>query len=142
MRTQIRSDKADFNRLRAAFSREEQDSVPAMETVIYPELNTSFMSRPVENLLEEVTFWMEAGYDSVTLNAWMFLPGEGPEFTMQADLEGRLQFSTAVKGLIQTWEDYEKYNWDQEKVDLSLFEEIRPLLPPGVKTIAYIAYGG
>jgi hypothetical protein len=137
MRTQIRSDKADFNRLRAAFSREEQDSVPAMETVIYPELNTSFMSRPVENLLEEVTFWMEAGYDSVTLNAWMFLSGEGPEFTMQADLEGRLQFSTAVKGLIQTWEDYEKYNWDQEKVDLSLFEEIRPLLPPGVKTIAY-----
>jgi hypothetical protein len=108
-----------------------------MEIVIYPELNTSFMGRPVENLLEEVTFWMEAGYDSVTLNAWMFLPGEGPEFTMQADLEGRLPFSTAVKGLIQTWGDYEKYNWDQEKVDLSLFEEIRPLLPAGVKTIAY-----
>jgi len=105
MRTQIRSDRANSNRLRAAFSREEPNCVPAMETGIYPELNTSFMGGPAENLLEEVTFLMEAGYDSVTLDAWMFLPGERPQFTMQVDLEGRLQFSTAVKGLIQTWDD-------------------------------------
>jgi len=52
MRTQIRRDKPDFNRLRAAFSREEPDRVPAMEIVIYPKLKTSFMGRPVENLLK------------------------------------------------------------------------------------------
>jgi len=137
MRIQIRSDKPDFGRLRAAFAREEPDRVPAMEVVIDPRLKTAFMGRPLENLVDEVTFWMEAGYDSVTLNAWMFLPGEGPEFAMEVNSEGKRQFSTGIRGLIQTWEDYEKHDWDQEKVDLRLFEEIRPLLPPGVKTIAY-----
>ena len=52
MSTQIRRDKPDFSRLRAAFSREEPDCVPAMEIVIYPKLKTSFMGRPKENLVK------------------------------------------------------------------------------------------
>jgi uroporphyrinogen decarboxylase len=88
-------------------------------------------------LADDVAFWMSTGYDSITLNAWMFMPGEGPAFAMEFGAAGRRQFSPAVPGLIQTWEDYEKYDWDCEKVDLSHFETIRSLLPPKVKAIAY-----
>lgn len=137
MRENVRCDKPNFDRLRTAFAREEPDRVPVMEIYVDPKLKTAFMGQPVKNLADEVTFWMEAGYDSITLNAWMFAVGEGPEFAMQVSSGGKRQFSPAVKGLIRTWEDYEKYDWNQEKIDLSVFEEIRPLLPSGVKTISY-----
>lgn len=138
MRPKIRSDQPSFDRIRTAFAREEADRVPAMEITVDAKLKTAFMGRTVKSLADDVTFWMEAGYDSITLNAWMFMPGEGPEFAMQVDSTGKRQFSPGVKGLIRTWEDYEKYDWDQEeKIDLSLFEEVRPLLPPEVKATAY-----
>ena len=124
MRPKIRADKPDFDRLRTTFALREPDRVPAMEAVIDSKLKAAFLGRPVVNLEDEVTFWVEAGYDSITLNAWMFLPGEGPEYAMQADSRGKRQFSTTVKGLIQTWADYERYDWDKEKIEKDYWDNL------------------
>jgi uroporphyrinogen decarboxylase len=157
--------KPDFQNLRRALTREcEPDYVPIVELGVDYDVKCAFLGRPVRSLADEVEFWHRAGYDYVPMQAGIrkvFWPGHISSEKNAADhdpvSEARLGRTNRVRyslyreqdrnmswaeegtGAISNLDDFERYPWpDPATADFSAFDQIKPLLPPGMRVMVNI----
>ena len=90
-----------------------------------------------------IEFWYRMGYDYVIV-------GMGYDFPLVRRItkdtagisEGNRTWAEEIKGLIENWEDFEKYPWPKLKdVDFFPLEYVSNHLPDGMKIITYHAGG-
>ncbi len=134
----------DFSRLEAALQKEEPDRVPLFEAEIALPIQEWFLGREINNLEDEVEFYVRAGYDFVPV----FPPYFAPRFMKSSSVEGgsssegerERSWLVESEGIIKTVKDVENFPWpDVEDIDYSSFYEIAPLLPPKMKTLGMLS---
>ena len=142
----------DWNRVLKATKFEEADRLPLCEAIIAYEIQSQFLGRPVgpDDLASQVEFWSTAGYDYIPLNIGMMEPGKVTEnshiskilrkaLVEKGDTEEKEDdesWNLEVSSFIHSWEDFEKFPWDEVgALDFSRLEKVAPLLPEGMKTI-------
>lgn len=90
-----------------------------------------------------IEFWYRMGYDYVRLEM-------GYDFALTHRItrdtagisEGNRAWAEEAKGLVESWEDFEKYSWPKlENVDFFPFEYVSAHLPDGMKMIVSHAGG-
>lgn len=131
---------ADFERVRKALLLEgEPDYVPQGELWIDNSIMTQFLGQTVTSWCEDkesvIEFWHRAGYDYAhTVPSYHF-----PKAADVCEPRG-LGVVTAVdehKGLISSWEDFERYPWPKvEDIDYGPVERAAKVLPDGMKLIS------
>ncbi|MBI1792156.1 MAG: nucleoside 2-deoxyribosyltransferase [Acidobacteria bacterium] len=150
-----------FNLMR----RGEPAYVPIVEFGVDYDVKCAFVGRPIETLQDEVEFWYEAGYDYVPLQAGirtLFWPGftasekagerglktnpllhqrTHTKYTVYQDADREMDWAPEGKGAISNLEEFERFAWpDPEQMNLSVFEDVRQYLRPGMRVIAYLGY--
>lgn len=128
----------------------EPDRVPFYEHLVDNEivdavLNRSQMSKGFKKeILDRVEFYTKLGYDYIPMEiSW---PLHRTNVIKGADTAWipRLErtWIDQKQGTIETWGDFEEYPWPEEGYDYAWpIEELSPLVPEGMKTIAH-ACGG
>jgi len=154
------SRKPNFENLRRALLRQgTPDYVPIVEFSVDCDVKAAFLGRPIQNLQDEVEFWVKAGYDFVPLQAGIrsvIRPGLSvSEKSVQVprQRQGRAAYSIYStedrtitwaeegRGVISNREEFERFPWPEpERMDLSAFEEVKQYLPAGMKVIAYMGW--
>ena len=145
--------------------RAEPAYVPIVEFGVDYDVKCAFLGKPVRTLEDEVEFWFQAGYDYVPLQTGirtLFWPGytasekvadRGREteaqlhrrtqtkYTLYRDEVREMDWAPEGKGAITNMEEFERFPWpDPDQMDLSVFEEVKQYLRPGMKVIAYLGY--
>ena len=88
-----------------------------------------------------IEFWYRLGYDYVRLEMGYHFALER-RVTRDTASEGDRAWAEEAEGMIQTWDDFEKYPWPKlEEVDFLPFEYVSAHLPEGMKMIASHAGG-
>ena len=134
------SKSPDFNRLLTALRCGVPDRVPTAEITIDEGAKEAFLGRPVNDLRTDVEFYIEAGYDFLTLGRR--LAGYPPVWPA-ARRENYYQVQRAVahgamEGTIRCREDYRHYPWMKPSdLDLGILDDVVPLLPPSMRVIRY-----
>jgi uroporphyrinogen decarboxylase len=113
--------------------------IPPGELGIHPLIKEKLVGRPIVTLADDIEFWYQAGYDYVKLQPIAdFDPGrkgQTANVTYAPDGTPR-KWASEGKGLIATARDFDAYDFPSPgDFDYSRFEEIRPLLPPGMGVI-------
>jgi len=129
--------KPDFQRLRTALFRGEPDRVPTAEILVDPPIKNAFMGEKIDTLEKEVKFCIQAGYDHVTLNAGLWGAGNAPTVGQRGATTNTKEWAQEGEGLITSFDDFERFPWEDLRIDLSKFDEIGGIMPPGMKAIAY-----
>lgn len=131
----------DFSRLLAALRCEEPDHVPIGELIIEGRAMEAVMERPVVTQADVVEFFAVAGYDFARVTPVIrLLPSERlPEEEKRlSELDHTRLFSPEGRGVISSWEDFEKYPWPTpEETDYSPLEEAARALPEGMKIVGH-----
>lgn len=141
--------KPDFERLLAALTcTGERDYVPLAELMVFGEVMSGYMGKPVRTPADVVEFQVAAGYDYV--NAWPHYnwnpdnatPKEGirrskGHFSGNSDAETEIQWLPEGKGIITSLEDFAAYNFAPiDSIDYSSFDVYNMHLPSTMKLIA------
>ena len=130
----------DFTRLLTALRCGVPDRVPMAEITIDEGAKESFMGRPVMDLRTDVEFYIEAGYDFLTLGrrlagyppVWPAAKAEDYYHVQRAVAHG------AMDGAIRSREDYRAYPWMKPSdLDLRILDDVEPLLPRSMRVIRY-----
>jgi uroporphyrinogen decarboxylase len=142
----------DFNRLRRALMLEgEGDRVPIAEVYVDPYIKELFLAKPVQSLDDLVEFYYRAGYDYVELRqGFGILMGE--DYSSDNVSATEISYTRASGkdkprrkrtwahqhiGVIKDAEALDNYLWPRvEDFDFSEFENIKGILPDGMKVIA------
>jgi uroporphyrinogen decarboxylase len=114
--------------------------VPAAELGVHPHIKEKYVGHPITTLADEVEFWYRAGYDYVKLQPIAdFDPGrrrQTANVTYNPDGTLFRKWASEGKGVIATAADFDAYPFPSPAdFDYSRFEEIRPLLPPGLGVV-------
>ena len=131
----------NFQRLVTALKRGEPDYVPLVELGIAKSIKQSFMGKPVETLQDEIDFAVAAGYDYIKLQPIIDMnPGKiqskGEKLTTKMEDGGDRVWASEHQGIITNREEFDRYIWPKnEDISYERFEQIRPLLPDGMKVI-------
>jgi uroporphyrinogen decarboxylase len=132
----------DFGRLQKVLLREgEPDRVPFIELFHDPQIMAYCLQQecpadPVEALKWQIRFHYEHGYDYCLARYAFGFPGLQ---TLLADdtaslSRGQRGWQDEHHGPIETWEDFERYQWpDPAAIDYWQFEQIGALLPDGMR---------
>ena len=86
-------------------------------------------------LKQQINFWQRMGYDYIRVSGGLEFPGKDRK-TEDTALLSRKERSWVEegKGVINSWEDLEKYPWpDINKVEYSSYEFVSKNLPEGMK---------
>lgn len=148
---------ADFGRLRTALLRRgEPDRVPLHDSVdvflkkrflglesLQLSRSGSGMQTSMRLPLElEIEFAYRAGYDFVPLGASMHARITGTSTTVAAkyaafgDEYQERGWANEGEGIITTLREFESFPWpDPEETDTTGFEQIGPMLPPGMRVL-------
>ena len=126
--------------LKNTLKRGKSPYVPLIELGIHPDVKEKFLNKKITTLQDEVEFWYKAGYDYVKLQPGVdFNPGKiGDEkhATFQEDGTISRKWATEGKGVITSFEEFEKYQFpDKLDFDYSKFEKVKDLLPQGMGVI-------
>ena len=131
---------ADFGRVRKALLLQgEPDYVPQGELWIDNTIMSKFLGRQVNTWCEDteeiIEFWHRAGYDYAHIvPTYRF-----PKLSDNAEEIG-YGSQTAVDehtGMINSWEDFEHYQWPKvESIDYGPVERAIKILPEGMKLIS------
>ncbi len=134
----------DFTRLRTALDREEADRVPLFEAEIAIPIQEWFLGREINSALDEVEFYIRAGYDFVPVLPPFFTPrlmrsaSEGDGSLSDADRERA--WLTESEGIIKTMADVEKFPWPSaDEVDFSSFYEMAELIPEKMRIMGMLS---
>jgi uroporphyrinogen decarboxylase len=132
----------NFERLRTALMLEgEPDYVPLVELGIAKSIKESYLGRPVNTYQDEIDFAVAAGYDFVKIQPIIDMnPGniqtEGKKLTTKTEDGNDRVWLAEHDGIIKNREDFDSYVWPKiEDISYKRFEEIKPLLPDGMKLI-------
>ena len=154
----------NFENLRRTLLRLGQpEYVPIVEFGVDQDVKAAFLGHPLRDFRDEVEFWVRAGYDFVPIQAGVrsiIRPGHSAaEKRAAGDLPALLMRHTQTaysiyetenrnmawaeekRGVITSMEEFERFPWpDPDQMDLSMFDEIRQYLPPGMKVIAFLGW--
>lgn len=141
--------KPDFERLLAALTCSgERDYVPLAELMVFGEVMSGYMGKPVKTPEDVVEFQIAAGYDYV--NAWPHYnwnpdnipPKEGERrsrghFSNNSDSETEIKWLPEGKGVITSLDDFAAYKFAPiDSIDYSAFDAYNACLPASMKLIA------
>ncbi len=131
----------NFERLVTALRCGQPDYVPLVELGIAKSIKEVYMGRPVNTLKDEIDFAVAAGYDYVKLQPIIDMnpgkiKGEGAPRTTKTSAGVDRVWAAEHDGIITNREEFDRYVWPKkEDISYERFEEIRPLLPDGMKVI-------
>jgi uroporphyrinogen decarboxylase len=130
----------EFNQLLRALRCGVPDRVPLAEITIDEGAKEAFLQRPVTDLSTDVQFYIEAGYDFLTLGrriagyppVWPAARAENYYDVQRAVAHG------AMDGTVRSREDYRAYPWMKPaELDFGILDRVVPLLPPSMRVIRY-----
>lgn len=131
---------ANINEFKKNLLLEKSNYIPMAELGIHPEIKEKFLGRKIISLKDEIEFWYEAGYDYIKLQPKAdFNPakiGLSTETSVKED--GTIQFNWATegKGVISSFDDFEKYVFPSKNdFDYSNFEIVKNNLHDGLGVI-------
>ena len=137
----MRSPDPNFERLRKTLYGGQADRVPLAEVVIDEGAKESFLGKPVNDLVTDLEFFIQAGYDYMILGRRIAgFPGiwEAACLKNYYDRQ-RKPGQGGSKGVINDWNDFKNYPWMKpEDLDFRIFDEAEKLLPRGMKVIRYL----
>ena len=86
-------------------------------------------------LRQQINWWYRMGYDYVRISGGLEFPGKERKVKDTALLSRKERsWIEEGKGVINSWEDFEKYPWpDVNKMDYSSYEFVSKNLPEGMK---------
>ncbi len=143
----------NFENLRVALLRQGEPAyVPIVELGVDYDVKCSFLGRPISTLADEVEFWARTGYDFVPFQAGIrtvFWPGiienmaesqlhrrTHERYSVYTEEDRQILWADEGKGVISNIEEFERFPWpDPDRMDFSEFEEVKPLLPSGMKVM-------
>lgn len=128
----------DFQRFSSAALCKETDRVPLADRHIDKVVKEALLGRKINTLQDEIDFSLKAGYDFVMLSPNYFIPETrlAAEQHNVAFDSGKREWANESEGAILDDEDYDKFPWPAfEELDFTPFDEIKELLPPGMKVI-------
>lgn len=84
---------------------------------------------------QEINFWYQSGYDYARIAGGLGFTGKSRIGEDTAVLSrGERGWIEEGKGMISSWEEFEKYPWPEiEKIDFSMYEIANKNLPEGMK---------
>ena len=128
----------DFNRVRTALLCGQPDKIPLAEVGIEKNIKENFLGKRINDLNDEVQFWVKAGYDYVLLGRDLVISlFPGIYRGMPYKPRKMIRNGKPNKGLITNIDEFYEYPWpNPEKADYSEFETIDKYLPKGMKVIA------
>lgn len=141
-----------FDRIgRAIRQREPMSPPPHFDVSIGKDVREAFLGRPIESLQGDVDFWVAAGYSLYPVNFGLLQFGGSittaggvhkvgrARYSVYRDEAVEIPWAATGKGVICSQEDLDAYPWpDPEEMDLSVLDEVLPLLPRGMRVIANI----
>jgi uroporphyrinogen decarboxylase len=104
-------------------------------------MKSAVLDRPCQTIPDEIEFMYRLGYDYIKvqpgINFELNLPHTGRGVVGQAgDRAGVRAWAQGKSGVIQNWDDFERFNWPEKSdIDFSRFETIIKLLPEGMGVI-------
>jgi uroporphyrinogen decarboxylase len=128
----------------------EGDRVPVAELFVDPYIKELFLGRPLKSLDDVVEFYYRAGYDYVDLRQGFGLhmgrgyshdtiPSTKISYTQASGEDGpkrKRVWAEEHTGVIKDAETLARYSWPRvEELDFSEFEDIKKVLPEGMKVI-------
>ncbi|MBN1900274.1 nucleoside 2-deoxyribosyltransferase [Candidatus Sumerlaeota bacterium] len=130
----------DFNQLRTAFLCGEPDYVPLMELGIARNIKEAYLGKPVRTLQDEIEFSVEAGYDYIKLQP--IIDMDPANVRNKSSLKTKISenqdrvWASEHDGIIKNRQDFDRYIWPKkEDISYERFEQIKPLLPDGMRVI-------
>lgn len=126
----------------------EPDRIPFYEHLVDREIMKAVMEKLGSDGLDDtdlvIGFWKSLGYDYVPVGInWPFqrtnyLLGEDTAWIPRE----RRSWVDQKHGTIETWEDYESYDWPEGEVDYTrTIREMAPKIPDGMKIVVHAAGG-
>jgi uroporphyrinogen decarboxylase len=132
----------NFDRYMTALNCQEPDRVPLGEWEIVQVAKEGFLGRKIENIKDEIEFWLTAGFDYVPVRSGIMDSPRGPQrITGEANRsefgeKSARKWAMEHEGIIRNWEEFENFHWPSvDDYDLSKWEIYDKNLPPGMKTI-------
>ncbi|MBN2356302.1 nucleoside 2-deoxyribosyltransferase [candidate division KSB1 bacterium] len=132
----------DFNRLRTTLLAGKADRVPLMELGIDEGLMGQFLGKSIQSLKDKIDFYRCAGYDYVKLspiinmNPAGIVPESGLAQSAESDLDRARTWGTEGKGIITSWEEFERFRWADVNDKMFLpFEQAEKIMPDEMKII-------
>jgi uroporphyrinogen decarboxylase len=131
--------KPNFERLVKTLYCGKADAVPLLELGFHPLIKSAVLNRQWKDIRGDIDFMNMLGYDYVKIQ-----PGITFNLNRQTALgkaganvkDPDRSWSAETVGVINTWEDFEKYPWPRkEDIDYSRFEIAREHLPEGMGII-------
>ena len=131
----------DFDRLRKTLYCGQADRVPLAEVTIDEGAKDAFLGKPVNDLSTDIEFYLNAGYDYITLGRRI---AGFPPIWNAACLDNYYEAQRAVgrgsaEGVISDWDDYQAYPWmNPGSLDFRILDEAERILPREMKVIRYL----
>ena len=133
MYSQLR--RPDFSRLVTTLFAGKADVVPMIELGIHPLVKEAILGRPVSTVRDDIEFMSGMGYDFIKIQPSISFRLDLPEAkvpgvaALYKNAPDRA-WATEHKGVITSWEEYERYPWPNvNDIDYRRFEEARVALP-------------
>lgn len=140
----------DFTRVRQSLLLEgKPDRVPPWELEVDIEVKEAFLGKPIRTEADEVSFWVQAGYDYVPIAAGLLkvggvLSGEATRvkehgYSVYGDTQREVTWAAEGEGVIRSRAELEVFPWP-DKADLSLdhVERIVAAVPERMGVIVVI----
>lgn len=134
-----------FDRVLTALNRQEPDRVPVGELWVDPAVKGAFLGRPIQSLRDDVDFWLNAGYDFITLDSDLWATPQVQESLVRPAADtgssygpeaGDRNWIATEAGVIKTLADVKRFDWPQaQQISYGQYQEVAGLLPPGMRVL-------
>ena len=131
----------DFERYMTALHCQEPDRVPLGEWEIDKGVREAFLGKKIENLHDDIEFWLQAGFDYIPARTGIMDSPHGPQRIPGEPMESQGQKSSRKwamehDGIIRNWEEFENFQWPvPDEFDLSKWSVLDKILPKGMKAV-------
>jgi uroporphyrinogen decarboxylase len=132
----------NFDRLDAVFARKQPDRVPFIEIFLDEEIMVAlregpFSPDPAQHWRELADLYLRLGYDYVPGRTGFGFPYQSTAATDTAPLSrGDRSWLREGDGVVQSWEDFERYQWPTPSDEhYLLLDQAAEALPDGMKLI-------
>lgn len=108
------------------------DKVPLIELGIHPQIKQAILGRPILSVEDDIEFMRSMGYDFVKIQPKIVLEVG----RQKADATSDRAWSAEHGGVIQSWEDFERYQWPRPgDISYESLERAARLIPDGMGVI-------
>ncbi len=130
----------DFSRLVKTLRCGQADVVPLIELGIAPNIKEAILGRPLHTIQDDIEFMSTHGYDYIKLQPKISFKQKVQTTERKAaggySNQPDRAWAAEHDGVVQNWEDFEKYPWPlKEDIDYTNFEKAEDLLPEGMQVI-------